>query len=172
MILWEHTRAVLLNKASRLVDVQAPIGAERFIDMVSSGALDGTVIYRVVRNEAVQFGFIKDETVSRESQGGSTECTEQMRSYLFQYREYSTAQPGVLPVQVSCWETLHLLNSSCVWSSARPQIRKRFNQMPNLKDDKQIFSSPNFHRGMISFAGAGPNTRGTDVFITFMTGVQ
>ena len=34
----------------------------------------------------------------------------------------------------------------------------------------QIFSNPNFHRGMISFAGAGPNTRGTDVFITFMTG--
>ena len=34
----------------------------------------------------------------------------------------------------------------------------------------QIFSKPNFQRGMISFAGGGPDTRSTDVFITFMTG--
>lgn len=68
--------AVLMNKAFVLLMcfmLQAPIGAERFIDMVSSGALDGTVIYRVVRDQAVQFGFIKDETVSRESRGGSVD---------------------------------------------------------------------------------------------------
>ena len=33
------------------------------MDLVRDGALDGTVIYRVVRNEAVQFGFLKDKTL-------------------------------------------------------------------------------------------------------------
>lgn len=89
----------------------APIGAERFLSIVADGGLDGTVIYRVVRDQAVQFGFIKDLAV-----------------------------------------------------------REKYRHMPNLKDDPQVFQNPNFHRGMISFAGAGPNTRGTDVFITFMTG--
>uniref|UniRef100_A0A7S2X6T1 PPIase cyclophilin-type domain-containing protein n=1 Tax=Lotharella oceanica TaxID=641309 RepID=A0A7S2X6T1_9EUKA len=49
-------------------------------------------------------------------------------------------------------------------------LRRKWREQPNLKDDTQIFSNPNFHRGMISFAGGGPNTRSTDVFITFMTG--
>merc|ERR1719242_2651446 len=47
----------------------APIGAERFLDLIRDGAFDGTVIYRVVRRgdepEAVQFGFIKDEEQRR-----------------------------------------------------------------------------------------------------------
>jgi hypothetical protein len=43
--------------------LQAPIGAERFLAIVKDGGLDGTIIYRVVRNEAVQFGYIKDEAV-------------------------------------------------------------------------------------------------------------
>jgi len=95
----------------------APIGGQRFLDLIRDGAFDGTVIYRVVRSrrdggpEAVQFGFIKDE-----------------------------------------------------------EKRRKWKKAPNLKDDPQIFSNPNFHRGMISFAGGGPNTRSTDVFITFMTG--
>lgn len=43
-------------------------------------------------------------------------------------------------------------------------------EAPPLKDDPQIFAEPNFRRGMISFAGSGPNSRRTDLFITFMTG--
>jgi len=49
-------------------------------------------------------------------------------------------------------------------------LRQKWRDLPNLQDDRQIFKNPNFHRGMISFAGGGPNTRSTDVFITFMTG--
>ena len=91
-------------------------GAGRFLELIAEGALDGTVIYRVVRNgkggpEAVQFGFIKD-----------------------------------------------------------PALRRKWRKSKSLTDDPQIFSKPNFHSGMISFAGGGPNTRGNDFFITFMTG--
>ena len=49
-------------------------------------------------------------------------------------------------------------------------VRNRWRRKPNLKDDAQIFKSPNFHRGMIAYAGGGPNTRGIDLFITYMTG--
>ena len=48
--------------------------------------------------------------------------------------------------------------------------RRKWQSQARLKDDVQFFSSPNFHKGMISFAGGGPNTRGSDVFITFLTG--
>jgi len=89
----------------------APIGAARFLAAMKAGVYDGTVIYRVVRNEAVQFGYPKD-----------------------------------------------------------PVLRKEWQSKPELKDDQQIFRNPNFHRGMISFAGHGKNSRGLDLFITFMTG--
>jgi cyclophilin family peptidyl-prolyl cis-trans isomerase len=49
-------------------------------------------------------------------------------------------------------------------------LRQKWESAPNLVDDPQIFSDPNFSRGMISFAGFGPNSRTTHVFITFMTG--
>lgn len=49
-----------------------------------------------------------------------------------------------------------------------PELARKWKH--NLKDDPQIFHEPNFHRGMISFAGGGANTRSTDVFITFLTG--
>ena len=89
----------------------SPIGAERFIELIKDGVFDGTVIYRVVKDQAVQFGYPKD-----------------------------------------------------------PTLREKWRKAPNLRDDPQIFANPNFRRGMISFAGGGPNTRGVDVFITFMTG--
>ena len=43
----------------------APLGAARFTKLAQEGALDGTVIYRVVKGEAVQFGFIRDESKRR-----------------------------------------------------------------------------------------------------------
>jgi cyclophilin family peptidyl-prolyl cis-trans isomerase len=89
----------------------SPLGAERFIALIKDGVFDGTVIYRVVKDQAVQFGYPKD-----------------------------------------------------------PRLREKWQKSPNLRDDPQIFANPNFRRGMISFAGGGPNTRGIDVFITFMTG--
>lgn len=49
-------------------------------------------------------------------------------------------------------------------------LRHKWSSRPSIQDDSQIFANPNFHRGMISFAGGGPNTRAIDVFITFMTG--
>jgi cyclophilin family peptidyl-prolyl cis-trans isomerase len=49
-------------------------------------------------------------------------------------------------------------------------LRQKWETEPKLVDDPQIFSNPNFSRGMISFAGSGPNSRATHVFITFMTG--
>ena len=33
----------------------------------------------------------------------------------------------------------------------------------------QIFQKPNFHRGMISYAGNGPDSRGIDLWIAFNT---
>eukprot|EP00041_Stephanoeca_diplocostata_P004926 m.53569 g.53569 ORF g.53569 m.53569 type:complete len:350 (-) comp15451_c0_seq2:847-1896(-) len=89
----------------------SPLGAERFTQIVADGGYDGTVIYRVVKDQAVQFGYLKDEA-----------------------------------------------------------LRKKWQQKKDLQDEPQVFRDPNFHRGMISFAGGGKNTRGTDVFITFMTG--
>jgi len=50
-----------------------------------------------------------------------------------------------------------------------PELRVKWQAAHALIDDPQIFADPNFHRGMISFAGGGPDTRSTDVFITFMT---
>lgn len=89
----------------------SPIGADRFIKAIADGVYDGTCIYRVVRDQAVQFGYPKD-----------------------------------------------------------PDLRKKWWHKGNLKDDPQIFQNPNFRRGMIAYAGGGPNTRGLDLFITFMTG--
>eukprot|EP00040_Diaphanoeca_grandis_P024110 m.132163 g.132163 ORF g.132163 m.132163 type:complete len:374 (+) comp29594_c0_seq1:186-1307(+) len=89
----------------------APIGAKQFLAAVKDGVYDDTVIYRVVRDQAVQFGFPKD-----------------------------------------------------------PEIRGKWRSKPSIKDDPQIFKNPNFHRGMIAFAGGGKDSRGIDVFITFMTG--
>eukprot|EP00566_Odontella_aurita_P017811 CAMPEP_0113582686 /NCGR_PEP_ID=MMETSP0015_2-20120614/32061_1 /TAXON_ID=2838 /ORGANISM="Odontella" /LENGTH=268 /DNA_ID=CAMNT_0000487403 /DNA_START=54 /DNA_END=859 /DNA_ORIENTATION=- /assembly_acc=CAM_ASM_000160 len=84
-----------------------PLGAARFLDMVRDG-----VDNPAGEPEAIQFGFLKNETLRR---------------------KWST---GISPV----------------------------------KDDPQIFADPNFRRGMTSFAGSGPNSRGSDIFITFMTG--
>jgi cyclophilin family peptidyl-prolyl cis-trans isomerase len=39
----------------------APLGAERFLDLVRHGVLDGTVLYRVVPNFLVQFGVPRGE---------------------------------------------------------------------------------------------------------------
>ena len=63
------------------------------------------------------------------------------------------------------WHTL-----GDVVSESGLQIRERWQRKKTLKDDAQIFKSPNFHRGMIAYAGGGPNTRGIDLFITYMTG--
>jgi cyclophilin family peptidyl-prolyl cis-trans isomerase len=49
-------------------------------------------------------------------------------------------------------------------------VRQKWETEPKLLDDPQIFSNPNFSRGMISFAGSGSNSRSMHVFITFMTG--
>jgi cyclophilin family peptidyl-prolyl cis-trans isomerase len=92
------------------------LGGARFVNIVKDGALDGTVIYRIVRmgngnTEAVQFGYVKDE-----------------------------------------------------------ELRRKYDKQGTIMDDPQLFSNPNFQRGMIAFAGGGANTRGTDVFVTFMTG--
>eukprot|EP00935_MAST-01C_sp_MAST-1C-sp1_P001121 g1121.t1 len=50
-----------------------------------------------------------------------------------------------------------------------PVVRAKWQKKKGIPDDPQIFRKPNWHRGMISFAGAGPNTRGADVFIAFNT---
>lgn len=56
-------------------------------------------------------------------------------------------------------------------------LRRKYKASPPIKDDTQsrdvnpkIPRDPNFRRGYMSFAGGGPNTRKTDVFITYMTG--
>ena len=41
----------------------SPIGAERFIELIKDRVFDGTVIYRVVKDQAVQFGYPKDPTL-------------------------------------------------------------------------------------------------------------
>lgn len=89
----------------------APIGAARFIEAVSEGVYDDTIIYRVVKDQAIQFGWPRD-----------------------------------------------------------PELNRKWRSLPPLKDDPQPFHNPNFHRGMIAYAGGGKNSRGIDVFITFMTG--
>jgi len=35
----------------------APIGVKRFVDMVEDGVLDGTAVYRTVKDQAIQFGI-------------------------------------------------------------------------------------------------------------------
>jgi cyclophilin family peptidyl-prolyl cis-trans isomerase len=53
----------------------APLGAARFLELVSEGAYDGTAIYRVVRRksepEAVQFGYLKDDNLRNKWKGKS-----------------------------------------------------------------------------------------------------
>jgi cyclophilin family peptidyl-prolyl cis-trans isomerase len=88
----------------------APLGAKQFYEAVKDGVYDDTVIYRVLKNEAIQFGIPKD-----------------------------------------------------------PEVKERWQKKPSIKDDPQIFRGPNWHRGMISFAGGGANTRGTDMFVAFNT---
>lgn len=65
-----------------------------------AGGYDGTVIYRVVKDQAVQFGYLKDEA-----------------------------------------------------------LRKKWQHEKDLQDEPQVFRDPNFHRGMISFAGGGTVNR-------------
>ena len=50
-----------------------------------------------------------------------------------------------------------------------PDVKVRWAAKPAIKDDPQIFKDTSWHRGMISFAGGGPNTRGTDLFVSFKT---
>jgi cyclophilin family peptidyl-prolyl cis-trans isomerase len=88
----------------------APIGVKQFYEAVKDGVYDGTVIYRVLKNEAIQFGQPKD-----------------------------------------------------------PKLKEKWDNKPRIQDDPQIFRKPNWHKGMISFAGGGPNTRGTDLFVAFNT---
>lgn len=47
----------------------APIGAKRFMEAIAAGVYDDTVIYRVVKDQAVQFGFPKDPVLNAKWRG-------------------------------------------------------------------------------------------------------
>jgi len=92
-----------------IISQWAPIGAARFLSMVSAGFFNTRVaLFRVVPNFLVQFGVAGDPTVTKE------------------------------------WD-----------------------EKPVLQDDRNVLGNDPFRRGMISFAGSGPNSRTTQMFIAF-----
>ena len=86
----------------RVTRAWAPLGADRFYNLVRHGFFDGASFFRVVPGFVVQFGLSAYPEVSR------------------------------------------------VWSQA------------NIKDDPVVQSN---HKGYVTFATAGPNTRTTQIFI-------
>jgi len=56
------------------------------------------------------------------------------------------------------------------------ELRKKYSALPPIPDDPQtkdlnphVPRDPNFHRGYLSFAGSGKDSRKVDVFITYQT---
>lgn len=97
----------------------APIGAERFLDMVKSDFFSTKVgLFRALKNFLVQFGLAGD-----------------------------------------------------------PKVHEKYHKMGNLKDDPQwlpagppgreINGVTRYQKGYLSYAGAGPNSRGTQLIMTF-----
>ena len=49
-------------------------------------------------------------------------------------------------------------------------MTKKYGFPNTIKDDPKGVDTPSFKKGMISFAGSGKDSRGTDIFISYMTG--
>lgn len=104
----DYVECFFKDNISFVIEVRhdwAPLGAERFMELVDDGYFTNIALFRAVKDFLVQFGLAADD-----------------------------------------------------------EMRNKWREIPNIKDDP-LLDMP-FTEGMMSFAGGGKDSRGTQIFIT------
>lgn len=117
----------------------APVGAENFLNMVKTGFFSSNVgLFRAIKNFIVQFGLAGSPAVQRKFE------MEFLQDNLKDDAQWLGKAGVILDIR-SEW----IYENSCSLL------------------DRNGLGVPRFQQGYISYAGAGPDTRRTQLFFTF-----